>query len=131
MSIISANASRDRQLVAVTLLSTLGIWAGLQANSSALATPLPVRIATETATASNIETFKESNAINGILCIAACNEFFEAGQASFELEIRNLQNRTARTGDSAPLLEVDPSLLEDLEARMHSRFACAHSCVSM
>lgn len=61
-----------------------------------------------------IETFKESNAINSILCIAACNEFFEAGQANFEREIRNLQSRATLVEES-PVLKIDLDLIKVLE----------------
>lgn len=86
----------------------VGVWAILQLPNAALAI--------ETSAPISVEAFKDSSAINGILCIAACNEFFEDGQASFESEIRRLQNRAARTGEPASLLQVDPDLLEDLEA---------------
>lgn len=66
-------------------------------------------------TAAKIEAFRESNAINGILCIAACNEFFEAGQASFEVEIRSLQRRAADKDTSPAILQIEPGLVEALE----------------
>lgn len=90
------------------LLGALGGWAMLQL-------PDQTALAVETSAPVSVEAFQESSAINGILCIAACNEFFEDGQASFESEIRRLQNRAARTEEPASLLQVDPDLLEDLE----------------
>lgn len=92
-------------LFANVLLGTIGGWMVLQLpNQSA--------IALETPSAQTLETFKISNVPNSILCIAACNEFFEAVQASFESEIQRLQSRVVRPEASAPLLQVDPSLLE-------------------
>lgn len=96
--------AEGRSLITAALLCTISTWGMVQVAS-------PPAIAAD----SSVETFKESNAINGILCIAACNEFFEAGQASFELEIRNLQSRAARAEDAEPLLQVDPKLLKTLE----------------
>ena len=116
MFAVRSSTSKVYKLMAATLLSALGIYAGLQASPA---------IAAETSAPEGINTFKESNAVNGILCIAACNEFFEAGQASFELEIRSLQirslqirslqSRAVRAAESGSLLQVEPNLVEALE----------------
>lgn len=97
-----------RTLLAHALIGSLCGWIGLQLyNLSALAV--------EASSTQSIETLKASRSVNGVLCIAACNDFFEAGQSSFELEIQRLQNRAARLEESSPLLQVDPGLLKTLE----------------
>ena len=97
-----------RTLLAHTLVGLLCGWIGLQLHS-------PSALAVEASSDQSIETFKASSSVNGVLCIAACNEFFEAGQSSFELEIQRLQNRAARLEELSPLLQVDPGLLKTLE----------------
>ncbi|MGB3766263.1 MAG: hypothetical protein WA947_06860 [Phormidesmis sp.] len=93
--------------IARTLLGTLCGMAVLQPGSSA--------IAADTPSTQSLETFRASDAVNSVICITACNEFFEAGRASFESEIQRLQNRSARLENSAPVLDVDPSLIRTLE----------------
>ena len=61
-----------------------------------------------------IEAFQERGGISSVVCITACNEFFEAGQADFELEIQRLQQRTTRTQSDRDLFEIDSSLTQDL-----------------
>lgn len=106
MNIAIKPASCKRATVA--LCSTLiGILGSFYSHSA---------LAVETSAPASVGAFQESNAIKEVLCITVCNEFFEGGQASFESEIRRLQNRAARVEEPSSLLQVDPELLENLES---------------
>ena len=107
-----------RVISALLLPGFLGSASVLLLAPVVLAESVPPRTTDERLAPLDSKAFRDRG-VSSIRCIAACNEFFEAGQADFELEIQRLQERAVRENDQdlleRNLLEIDRSLIEDLE----------------
>ena len=78
-------------------------------------TPGQVASANGVPSAQTLETLRNSDVLNGILCEPDCGRFFEAGQEQFEVEIQRLEERISHVDEADALLQIDPALQEQTE----------------
>lgn len=90
--------------------------------SSLLARPVLNLLLSQTALANEVpgvllyETLPSVSALN-IACEPDCGRFFEEGRTQFEQEIQRLEDRLSYLYEEENLLDIDPSVQEQIESR--------------